>query len=71
MVALLFLFLNLPVSLLKPSGRLEAENTALRRQVAVLQRKLRGRIEFGNGDRLFLVRHRDATIQSRIRKDVD
>ena len=55
MVALLFLFLNLLISPLKPTGRLEAENAALRHQLAVLQRKLRGRIEFTNGDRLFFI----------------
>ena len=55
MVALLFLFLNLLVSPLKPTSRLEAENAALRHQLAVLQRKLRGRIEFSNGDRLFFI----------------
>ena len=55
MVPLLFLFLDLLISPLKPYGRLEAENAALRRQVAVLQRKLRGRIEFTNGDRLFFI----------------
>jgi IS1 family transposase len=41
MVPLLFLFLNLLISPLKPTSRLEAENAALRHQVAVLQRKLR------------------------------
>jgi hypothetical protein len=55
MVPLLFLFLNLLISPLKPAGRFEAENAALRHQVAVLQRKLRGRIEFTNGDRLFFI----------------
>ncbi len=55
MVPLLFLFLNLLISPLKPTGRLEAENAALRHQLAVLQRKLRGRIEFTNGDRLFFI----------------
>ena len=46
MVPLLFLFLNLLFSPFRPIGRLEAENAALRHQVAILQRKLRGRIEF-------------------------
>ena len=54
MVALLFLVLNLLISPLKPTSRLEAENAALRQQLVVLQRKLRSRIEFTNGDRLFL-----------------
>ena len=55
MVPLLFLFLNLLISPLKPTGRREAENAALRNQVAVLQRKLRGRIRFTNRDRLFFI----------------
>jgi len=32
---------------------LEAENAALRRQLIVLQRKVRGRVQFTNSDRLF------------------
>jgi hypothetical protein len=39
----------------KPNRRLEAENAALRRQVAVLQRKVRGRARLTNSDRLFFV----------------
>jgi hypothetical protein len=33
----------------------EAENAALRHQVIVLQRRVRGRVQLTNGDRLFLV----------------
>ena len=56
MVALLiFLLLNLAASLFKPRSRLEAENAALRHQLIVLQRKVRGRVEFTNGDRLFFI----------------
>jgi hypothetical protein len=55
MVPLLSLFLSLLFSPLKPISRLEVENAALRHQLAVLQRKLRGRIEFTNGDRLFFI----------------
>ena len=55
MVALLSLFLNLLASSFKSTSRLEAENAALRQQLVVLQRKLRGRIEFTNGDRMFFV----------------
>src|SRR5262249_20601683 len=55
MVALIFLFLNLVASLLKSKSRLEAENAALRYQLAVLQRKVIGRVRFTNGDRLFFV----------------
>src|SRR5258708_13198791 len=55
MVALIFLVLNLVGSLFKPRSRLEAENAALRHQLIVLQRKVRGRIDFTNGDRLFFI----------------
>src|SRR5262249_20455875 len=48
-------FLALLASAFKPSSRLEAENAALRYQLMVLQRKLRGRIHFTNSDRLFFV----------------
>jgi len=44
MVALIFLLLNLAASIFKPKSRLEAENAALRHQLTVLQRKMRGRI---------------------------
>jgi hypothetical protein len=43
MVALIFLCLNLVASLLKTRSRLEAENAALRQQLIVLHRKVRGR----------------------------
>ena len=39
----------------KSKSRLEAENAALRHQMVVLQRKIRGRVDFTNGDRLFFV----------------
>jgi hypothetical protein len=39
MVALLSLFLNLLISPLKSTSRLEAENAAPRQQLVVLQRK--------------------------------
>jgi hypothetical protein len=55
MVALIFLFSNLVASLIKSRSRLEAENAALRQQLIVLQRKVRGRVEFTNGDRLFFI----------------
>jgi hypothetical protein len=55
MAALIFLLLNLAASLFKPRGRLEAENAALRQQLIVLQRKVRGRVQFTNRDRLFFV----------------
>jgi hypothetical protein len=55
MAALIFLVLNLAASLFKPRWRLEAENAALRQQLIVLQRKVRGRVEFTNSDRLFFL----------------
>src|SRR6266436_3262819 len=55
MVALLFFLLRLVVSPFRPIGRLEAENAALRRQLIVLQRKVRGRVQFTNSDRLFFL----------------
>src|SRR5256714_1063193 len=55
MVALILLLLNLVASPFKSKSRLEAENAALRYQLAVLQRKVRGRVHFTNGDRLFFI----------------
>src|SRR5258708_8720649 len=55
MVALLWFFLTLFASPFKSKRRLEAENWALRRQVIVLQRRVSGRVQITNGDRLFLV----------------
>src|SRR2546421_8932041 len=55
MGALIFLLLNLAASLFKSKGRLEAENAALRQQLIVLQRKVRGRVQFTNSDRLFFI----------------
>src|SRR5438128_1707897 len=55
MVGLIFLFLNLVFSLFKSKSRLEAENAALRQQLSVLQRKVRGRVQFTNSDRLFFI----------------
>jgi hypothetical protein len=49
------LLLNLVASLFKPKSQLEAENAALRQQLIVLQRKLRGRVQFTNSDRLFFI----------------
>ena len=56
MFALLRFFLALFSSLFKSKSRLEAENAALRRQLIVLQRKVRGRVHFTNSDRLFLIK---------------
>src|SRR5258708_26080669 len=55
MVALLCFFLTLFASPFKSKSRLEAENSALRHQLIVLQRRVSGRVQFTNGDRLFLV----------------
>src|SRR6266511_3594591 len=55
MAALIFLLLNLGASLFKSKSRLEAENAALRQQLIVLQRKVRGRVRFSNSDRLFFI----------------
>src|SRR6516225_2914149 len=55
MTALIILLLNLGASLFKPKSWLEAENAALRQQLVVLQRKVRGRVQFTNSDRLFFI----------------
>src|SRR2546427_559045 len=55
MVALISFLLNVVASLFKSKSRLEAENAALRRQLIVLQRKVRGRVQFTNSDCLFSV----------------
>ena len=48
-------FLALSVSPFKSKNRLAAENAALRHQLIVLQRRVRGRVQLTNGDRLFLI----------------
>ena len=55
MIALLIFLLRLLVLPSKPKAQLEAENAALRHQVAILQRKVRGRVRLTNSDRLFFV----------------
>src|SRR5262245_4092700 len=55
MVALIFFLLRLGGSLFKPKSRLEAVNAALRQQLIVLQRQVRGRVRFTNSDRLFFI----------------
>ena len=55
MIALLCFFLTLFTSPFKSKSRLEAENAALRHQVIVLERRVSGRVQFTNEDRLFLV----------------
>jgi transposase InsO family protein len=55
MVALLMLLLNLLGLPFKSKSCLAAENAALRQQVIVLQRKVRGRIALTDSDRLFFI----------------
>jgi len=55
MIALLSFLLALLVSPFKSRYRLEAENAALRQQLIVLQRKMKGRAALTNADRWFLV----------------
>ncbi len=55
MIALLCFILAVLASPFKSKSRLEAENAALRHQLIVLQRKLRGRVQLTNSDRLFFI----------------
>ena len=55
MTALLCFLLRLLVSPFKSTSRLEAEIAALRHQLMVLQRTVRGRAELTNADRLFFI----------------
>jgi hypothetical protein len=55
MIALLCLFLALLASPFKSKSGLEAENAALRHQLIILRREVRGRVHLTNEDRLFLV----------------
>ena len=55
MIALLWLVLAILASPFKLNGRLEAENAALRHQLIVLRRQVRGRVRLTNNDRLFFV----------------
>jgi hypothetical protein len=59
MAALIVFLVNLVASLFKSKCRLEAENAALRQQLIVLQRKVRGRVQFTNSDRLFFIQQPD------------
>ena len=52
MVALVCFILRLLASPFKSNSRLEAENAALRHQLTVLQRKVRGRVQ---SNRLFFL----------------
>ena len=55
MAALIFFLLNLGALIFRPKSQLEAENAALRQQLIVLQRQVRGRVQFTNSDRLFFI----------------
>ena len=55
MIRLLCFVLAVWASPFKSKIRLAAENAALRHQLIVLQRKLRGRVQLANSDRWFLV----------------
>ena len=55
MIALFCLYLALFASPFKSKSRLGAENAALRHQLIILRRKVRGRVPFTNGDRLFFI----------------
>jgi hypothetical protein len=50
------LFLALFASPFKSKSRLEAENAALRHQLIISRRKVRGRVRLTNGDRLFFIK---------------
>ena len=55
MIRLIWFVLAVLASLFKSKIRLEAENAALRHQLIVLRRTLRGRVRFTNHDRWFFV----------------
>jgi len=55
MISLLCFFLRLLASPFKSTSRLEAQNAALRHQLIVLQRTVRGRAEWTHADRLFFI----------------
>jgi transposase InsO family protein len=55
MNALIHLLLDLLAAPFRSKLSLEAENAALRQQIVILRRKLRGRVKLSNADRLFFV----------------
>src|SRR5262245_35701020 len=55
MLPLIRLFLALLTTPFRSKSGLEAEIAALRQQIIVLRRKLRGRVKLSNADRLFFV----------------
>ena len=55
MIGLLCFIFAIVVSAFKAKSRLEAENVALRHQLIILRRKVRGRVRLTNNDRWFFV----------------
>src|ERR1019366_4852305 len=55
MIALLCFVLAVLAAPFKSKSRLEAENAALRRQLIVLRRKMRGSVRLTNNDRWFFI----------------
>ena len=55
MIALVFFALAILASPFKSKRRFAAENAALRQQLTVLRRQVRGRVRLTNNDRLFFV----------------
>jgi hypothetical protein len=55
MIGLLCFVLTVLAAPLKSKSRLEAENAALRHQLIVLRRKVKGRVRFTNNDRWFFI----------------
>lgn len=55
MIGLLCFILTVLASPFKSKTRLEAENAALRRQLIVLRRKMKGRAQLTNNDRWFYI----------------
>jgi hypothetical protein len=56
MIALMCFCLRVFTLPLKSKIQLEAENAILRHQLIVLERQIRARVRFTNGDRLFFIR---------------
>ena len=55
MFSLFCFLLAILASPFKSKSRLEAENAALRHQLVVLRRKMRGRVRLTNSDRMFFI----------------
>ena len=55
MIALIQFVLAMLAAPFRSKSQLEAENAALRQQLVVVQRKVKGRVALSNGDRLFFV----------------